>query len=364
MTDNNILIYMTSSKSNHDTGVYVCELDTGTGALRQVDAIMAIHPCHYLAFHPQRRFVYVTGVNSGDIEADPGVVSAFALDPHTGKTTYLNRQPTGGISPCYVSVDGAGRFVLVANYSGNDKVGSISVLPILEEGQVGAATDRRRHEGGSTNPTRQKESHTHMVASDPANRQVFVTDLGTDKVMLYRLDSASGKLIAHDPPFASIAAGSGPRHFAFSERQVYVINELANTLTVFDYDAERGVLSERQTISTLPDDYSDPSYAADVHLSPSGRFLYASNRGHNSIAIFAVAHETGELTPIGYESTQGNFPRSFTLDPTGAFLIVANQLSDTVVTFHVDTATGKLTPTGHTFAAPACGCVKALMLEG
>lgn len=357
------LAFITSSKTDNDVGVYVCELDHSTGALRQVDAITAVRPCHYLAFHPQQPLLYVTGTNMGDVEADPGIVAAFSLDPQTGKATYLNQQPTQGISPCYVSVDATGRFVLVANYSGSNGVGSISVFPISQDGQVGAATAHKQHEGRSVVPDRQNESHTHMIAMDQAGKCVLVTDLGTDKIMLYELDFATGQLNPHDQPYIEVKDGSGPRHFTFTHTHTYLINELSNTVTAFEYESAFGILRERQTISTLPHGFQETSYAADVHVLPNGRFLYGSNRGHNSIVIFAIDAETGELFPMGWESTQGDWPRSFAIDATGTFLIVGNQHSNNVVTFWIDQATGKLTPTGHTFEAPSPGCVKTLALS-
>jgi 6-phosphogluconolactonase len=327
-----------------------------------VDAITVVRSGHYLAFHTQRPFLYVTGASGGDVEADPGVVAAFALDPRTGKATYLNQQPTGGVSPCYVSVDGTGHYVLVANYTGGNGVGSVSTFPVVHDGQVGEATDHRQHEGKSIVPDRQGESHAHMIVMDQANKRVLITDLGTDKIMLYNLDFAAGKLIPHDQPYAEVKDGSGPRHLSFTQKHTYLINELSNTVTVFEYDSAFGILRERQTVSTVPDGYGGTSYAADVHVAPSGRFLYGSNRGHDSIAIFAIDAGTGELSPVGWESTRGNWPRSFVIDSSGTFLVVTNQHSDAVVTFWIDPATGRLTPTGHTFAVPAPGCVKTLTL--
>lgn len=304
--------------------------------------------------------MYVTGTNTGDVEADPGVVAAFSLDPQTGAATFINQQPTQGISPCYVSVDSTGRYVLVANYHGANRVGSITVFPISQEGHLGEATAHIQHEGRSVNPQRQNESHTHMITMDLTNTRVLVTDLGTDKLMLYALDFATGQLIPHDQPYVEVDEGSGPRHLTFTQTHIYLINELSNTVIVFEYDAAYGILRERQTISTLPQGFNETSYGADIHVLPGGRFLYGSNRGHNSIVIFAIDPQTGELYPMGWESTRGDWPRSFAIDAGGTFLIVGNQNSGNVVSFWIDQTTGKLTPTGYSFEMPSPGCVKTL----
>ena len=354
------LVYVSSSQKDNDVGVYICELDHSTGALRQIGAITDVRPGHYIAFHPRLPLMYVTGTNTGDVEADPGVVAAFSLDPQTGAATSINQQPTQGISPCYVSVDSTGRYVLVANYHGANRVGSITVFPISQEGHLGEATAHIQHEGRSVNPQRQNESHTHMITMDLTNTRVLVTDLGTDKLMLYALDFATGQLIPHDQPYVEVDEGSGPRHLTFTQTHIYLINELSNTVIVFEYDAAYGILRERQTISTLPQGFNETSYGADIHVLPGGRFLYGSNRGHNSIVIFAIDPQTGELYPMGWESTRGDWPRSFAIDAGGTFLIVGNQNSGNVVSFWIDQTTGKLTPTGYSFEMPSPGCVKTL----
>ena len=354
------LVYVSSSQKDNDVGVYVCELDHSTGALRQVDAITAVRPGHYLAFHPKLPLLCVTGTNTGDVEADPGVVATFSLDPQTGAATFINQQPTQGISPCYVSVDSTGRYVLVANYTGNNSVGSITMFPISMDGQLGEATAHIQHEGRSVIEGRQNESHTHMITMDVANKRALVTDLGTDKIMLYDLDFASGRLIPHDQPYADVKEGSGPRHLTFTQKHIYLINELSNTVVVFEYDPSFGILRERQTVSALPQGFQETSYCADIHVLPGGRFLYGSNRGHNSIVIFAIDAATGELFPMGWESTQGDWPRSFAIDASGTLLVLGNERSGNVVTFWIDQITGMLTPTGYQFEAPSPGCVKTL----
>ncbi len=234
------------------------------------------------------------------------------------------------------------------------------MLPIQEDGQLAPASDAIQHEGSSVHPRRQTGPHAHSANLDPTNRFAFVPDLGMDKVMIYKLDIAAGKLVAGEQPWAEVAPGAGPRHFTFHPNMLYayVINEIGSTITAFAYDMANGKLTEVQTVPTLPEDFDGESTTADIHVHPSGKFLYGSNRGHDSIAIFEVDEATGKLTPIGHESTQGKSPRNFGLDPTGTFLLAANQNSDTIVSFRIDTATGKLTPTGHVTNVPSPVCVK------
>jgi 6-phosphogluconolactonase len=247
----------------------------------------------------------------------------------------------------------------VANYGG----GSVACLPIGEDGRLGDATAFIQHKGSSVNPQRQREPHAHSINLDAANRFAFVADLGLDKVLVYRFDPSAGTLEPNDPPAAVIASGSGPRHFAFhpSGRFAYVINELNSTVTAFAYDAERGTLQTLQTVTTLPEGFDGKSFPAEVQVHPSGKFLYGSNRGHDSIACFAIDAATGRLTPIGHEPTQGKNPRNFGIDPTGAYLLAANQDGDNVVAFRIDPATGKLSPTGQSIRVPMPVCVKFML---
>jgi 6-phosphogluconolactonase len=258
-----------------------------------------------------------------------------------------------------VTVDRLGKNALVANYGG----GSIACLPIGEDGRLGDATAFVQHKGSSVNPQRQQGPHAHSINLDAANRFAFVADLGLDKVLVYRFDQSAGTLEPNDPPAASIAPGSGPRHFAFHPggRFAYVINEMKSTVTAFAYDADRGTLQTFQTVSTLPEDSDGRSSTAEVQVHPSGKFLYGSNRGHDSIAAFAIDAATGRLTPIGHESTQGKNPRNFGIDPTGAYLLAANQDNDNIVAFRIDAATGKLRPAGQSIHVPMPVCVKFML---
>ncbi len=328
-------------------GIYAYWLDLASGALEHASTRAGIVNPSYLATDPQQRYVYATS------EVDEsGAVSAFRLNRVVGDMTPLNYQSSGGKGPCHVWVDATGQWALVANYGS----GSIAVYPVLEDGSLDAAADFVQHEGSSVNPNRQEGPHAHCIMTDPANEHVLVADLGMDKLLVYRLNPETGKLALSS--FAEVEAGSGPRHFDFhpSGRFCFLINELASTITVFGY--ENGILEKRQTISTLPDEFKETNYTAAIHVSPDGRFVYGSNRGHDSIAIFAFDERAGALTAAGHESTQGRTPRDFMVDPTGTYLLAANQDTDTVVSYRIDSGTGQLTPTGHTVRIPTPVCLK------
>jgi 6-phosphogluconolactonase len=245
--------------------------------------------------------------------------------------------------------------VLVANYG----VGSVASFPILADGRLGKATAFLRHTGQSVNPERQKEPHAHSIYVSPDNRFVVSADLGTDQVYVYRFDATKGTLVPNTPPSVAVPAGSGPRHFAFhpSGKSAYVIEEMGSSITAFSYDAAGGVLHPLETISTLPMDFKGRSTCAEIEMHPSGKFLYGSNRGHDSIAIFTIDPARGTLRPAEYVSTQGKTPRGFGIDPTGTYLIAGNQDTNTLVVFHIDAQTGRLTPTGQVLDIQAPVCV-------
>ena len=335
-------------------GIYLVHLDTATGRLDEPTLAAEVTNPSFLAIHPSRRFVYAVGEMGSVAGKKGGAVSALAVDRQTGKLTLINQQSSGGAGPCHLVVDTAGRNVLVANYGG----GSVASLPIREDGRLGQATSFIQHEGSSVDPRRQKGPHAHGIYLDPAGRFAFVPDLGLDKVVIHRFDATLGSLAPNDPPFATVTPGAGPRHFAFhpSARYAYVINEMGSTVTAFGYDARRGDLKSFQTVSTLPEGFAGNNTTAEIFVHPSGKFLYGSNRGHDSIAIFAVDAATGKLASVGHESTRGKNPRGFNLDPTGTWLVAGNQDTDNVVVFRVDARTGKLRPTGQsvTVGTPVC----------
>jgi 6-phosphogluconolactonase len=355
-----LLVYVGTYTRGENEGIYVYRLDPSSGALTLASTVRGINNPSFLALHPQHRYLYSVSEVGGEAGRPTGGVSAFAIDPPTGALTGLNQQSSQGTGPCHLSVDQTGQYVLVANYGS----GSVALLPIREDGQLGEATDFIQHEGSSVDPGRQERPHAHSITLDPTNRFAFAADLGLDKILIYQLDLSRGKLIPHEEPWVAVTAGAGPRHLAFHPdgRYAYVINELDNTLIAFAYDEARGTLRTLQTLSTLPEDFQGPSYCADVHVAPSGRFIYGSNRGHDSIAIFAVDEAAGRLSLVDLEPTQGKFPRNFALDPTGTFLLAANQDSDNIVTFRIDPETGQLTPTGHVTNVPKPVCVKMIPL--
>jgi 6-phosphogluconolactonase len=261
-----------------------------------------------------------------------------------------------GADPCYVDVDASGRFVLIANYTG----GNVAVFPVERDGSLGEATDMKQYRGSSANRERQEGPHAHFIALDPTNSFVYSCDLGTDKIMIFRFDARNGKLLPGEQPWVQVKPGTGPRHLAFhpSGKYVFVLNELHSTVTVFTRDPEKGRLKELQTLTTLPQDFKGTNTGADIHVSPDARFLYCSNRGHDSIAIFAIDPRNGSLNSLGNESTRGKTPRNFAIDPSGAFLLVANQKSDHIVVFRIDQRTGRLSSTGHIAEAPSPVCLK------
>lgn len=349
-------VYFGTYTGGKSQGIYRSELDLATGALSPpVLAGEAVNPS-FLALRPGGKFLYACS----EMQADGkriGAVAAFAVDPATGDLKALNKQPSGGGGPCHVSVDPSGSCVLVANYGG----GSVSALPIAADGSLATPGSVVQHTGSSVNKQRQAAPHAHSINPDPAGRFAFAADLGLDKLLVYKLAAADGRLTANEPPFATVDPGAGPRHFAFhpSGKFAYVINEISLTVTAFAYDAERGVLSPVQTIDTLPPGASRVGAStAEVQVHPSGKFLYGSNRGHNTIAVFAIDGMTGKLTAVGHQGQDVKTPRNFGVDPSGRYVLVANQDGDSVVVFAVDPSTGMLKTTGHKIEVPKPVCVK------
>lgn len=351
-----LFVYFGTYTGPKSKGIYRARLEAGTGRLSPAELAAECGNPSWLALHPGGKFLYAIDERS-DPQKTPGRgVSAYALDPKTGALTLLNEQSAGGPGPCHIETDRTGRTLLVANYGG----GSVAALPIGADGKLGAPASFIRHTGSSVHPTRQQAPHAHAINVAPGNRFALVPDLGLDRVLVYRLDAAKSGLVAHTPAAAVLPPGSGPRHLAFHPRGkfAYVINELVCTMAVFAWDDAAGTLAPLQTLSTLPPGESvKTGYStAEVVAHPSGKFLYGSNRGHNSIVVYAVDAATGRLTYVENVSTQGKTPRNFAIDPTGTWLLAENQGSDTVVPFRIDAATGRLTPTGQTLDVPAPVC--------
>ena len=329
----------TEPPTGNAEGIYTFRFDPESGGLEPAQTMREVANPSFLALSVDGRYLYAVN------EQDRGGVSAFARDIRSGELAPLNWQASHGASPCYVSLDASGRYALVANYTS----GTIAVVPISEEGSLEAASSVIQHEGSSVDPKRQDGPHAHMIAPTPDGRYVLATDLGTDQIMIYQLDLESGRLSPNEDGPASVATepGAGPRHFAFGTdgRTLYVINELSSTLTAYGYDSATGELNPRQTVSSLPEGFDGKNTCAQVVVSPDGRFVYGSNRGHNSIAIWAVG-DGGEVTLAGQEPTQGTDPRNFAIDPSGQWLLAANQRSDTIVHFRRGEESGLLTATG------------------
>jgi 6-phosphogluconolactonase len=312
----------------------------------------------FLEIDLRRRLLFAVN-EVGQFEGKPtGAVTAFAIDRETGKLTPLNQQSAMGAGPCHLVLDKQRRHLLVANYSG----GSVCVLPVGTDGRLGAASDVVQHSGSSVNPDRQKGPHAHCVTMEPGHRFAFVCDLGLDKVMAYRFDASRGKLTPHDPPFAAVKPGSGPRHMVFRPdgRFAYVVNEMSSTVAVFAYAPGSGVLKEIQTVSTLPAYFTGDNTTAEIDVHPSGKWLYASNRGHNTIVLFNIDSAKGTLTYVEEQVTRGSTPRHFGIDPSGRHFAVANQNSDTILVAQIDAGNGRLKPSGELVPAPTPVCIKFL----
>jgi 6-phosphogluconolactonase len=340
-------------------GIYAFRFDVSNGELTSLGLMAESTNPSFLAVDPAERFLYAANETSNYEGQKSGGVSAWAIDRKTGKLTFLNEVPSGGAGPCYVTLDKTGRYVLVANYDG----GSVAVFPVGQDGRLGAASAFVQHTGHGVNPERQEGPHAHAIELSPDNRFAIAADLGLDELLVYRFDPSGGTLTANNPPFAKVEPGAGPRHLAFhpNGKFLYVINEMQSSITAFSYSA--GTLHNLGTVSTLPKEFKGHDDAAEIVVHPTGRFLYGSNRGHDSIAVFSIDPATGTLTPVEYASTRGKTPRNFAVDPTGSYLLAANQESNGVVAFRIDPKTGHLTPTGQVLAFPSPVCITFVAID-
>jgi 6-phosphogluconolactonase len=345
----------TSGKSE---GIYVYQFNSNDGTAKEISHVKTSNPS-FVAVSTNEKFVYAVQEDAA-ANGKGGEITAFSFNKQTGKLTYLNEQASGGDHPCYVAVDKTGRWVVAGNYSS----GTLAVFPVKADGSLAAAKNIIQHEGSGPNQARQKSPHVHCTLFSADNRFLFVPDLGIDKVMIYAFDEVTGNLTPASQPFAASVAGAGPRHLTFhpSNNYAYLMEELSGTVVLFKY--YNGTLKKMQRISSMP--AGDTSFAgsADIHVSPDGKFLYASNRADaNSIAIFKVNKKNGKLTLTGHQPTLGKTPRNFNFDPSGNFLLVANQNSDEIVIFKRDKKTGLLTDTQKRIEVGSPVCIKWIGME-
>src|SRR5580704_10277848 len=343
-----------TSKTN-SKGIYAYRFDSEKGQLTAIGVAAETPDPSFLAVHPSGKYLYAVNEIGNFNGGTSGAVSAFAIDAKTGALKFLNQVPTRGAGPCYVSLDKNGEFVLVANYDS----GSIASFPVQADGSLGTASGFVQHSGTGPNKERQEGPHAHWIATSPDNRFALAVDLGLDQVLVYGFDPGKGIFTPMLSGFAKVKLGAGPRHLAFhpNGKFAYVLSEMESSVTVFSYQAKSGAFTSLQTISALPKDFSGPKQAAEIAVHTSGKFLYASSRGHDSIAVFAINEKKGTLTSFGQVLTGGKTPRHFAIDPTGAYLLAENQDSDNIVVFHIDAATGNLIPTGQTVEVPSPVCI-------
>jgi 6-phosphogluconolactonase len=351
-------LYIGTYTNPGEKGIYVFRFDRENSSLVPVKTYGELESPSFLTLHPNGNYLY--SVNRGTVIPDKkwGSVSSYSINPADGSLTHLNDQPTFGSESCHVSMDSKGRLVFVSNYT----TGNIVVFPVLEDGKLGTLSDAHQHSGQSVNPGRQEGPHAHCAIVSPDDKHVYVVDLGIDKIKAYEIDYKGKKIIPLPEKDGQSKPGTGPRHITFNEEgnYAYVIEELSSSISVYKRDLETGALLPVQHIKTIPENYGETNYCADIHLDPSGKYLYGSNRGHDSLAIFKVDQTDGKLELIGFQPVMGKWPRNFLVDPKGHYVFVANQNSDNLVIFRINPGNGKLTPTGTEMSIPNPVCVKIL----
>jgi 6-phosphogluconolactonase len=343
----NYFVYVGTYTSAASKGIYGYNFDERTGLLAPSGVAAEVVNPSFVVTDPAHRHLYaVTEMSQRGPDAykTDGYISSFSIDPRTGSLTFLNKVSSGGGGPCHLVVDKTGKILFVANYGS----GNVVSFAIEADGRIGGITGKDQHSGSSVNPRRQQGPHAHAVVLSPDNRFLFVPDLGLDRILIYRIDEAKQSFTVNNPSYVSVNPGLGPRHFVFGAgaKFAYAVCEMGSSVVAFSYDHESGKLTPVQTVSTLPVDFSGEDNSAEIAVSPSGRFLYASNRGNDSITVFQVDMKTGLLNKIQIVPTQGKIPRNFIIDPAGRYLLAANQDSNNIVVFAIDMASGKLTPTG------------------
>jgi 6-phosphogluconolactonase len=355
------ILYIGGYTQTAEQGIVVYQFNTETGELTLRSVAAGVANPSYLTVSPDKKVLYAVNEIHNYQGQRSGAISAYAIDPDTGDLCFLNQQPSMGVSPCYVTVDATGSIAYLANYSS----GTAAVYPIQPDGSLAPASAHVQHEGSGPNTRRQEGPHAHSINLDPTNTYVYVADLGIDKLMIYNVDADAGTLQPNDIPFIDIEPGSGPRHLTFHPTlpYMYLTNEMGNTIMVYAFDASTGNLELLQTVPSLPEGWEGRNTTADIHIEPTGHFLYDSNRGHNSLVTFEIDAKTGLLTLIGHTPTRGKTPRSFVIHPEGRFLLVANQDTNNIVIFSLDPETGALTPTGYEISSYRPVCLKFLILD-
>ncbi len=358
---NRYLLFVGTYTGKESKGIYAYRFDAASSELTPLGVAAETTNPSFLAIDPTRHFLYAGNEVPNYKGGNSGAVSAFSIDRQTGKLSLLNQVASRGADPCYIAFDKTGKYALVANYTG----GSVAAFPVQADGHIGESSAFVQHTGSSVNHERQEGPHAHWIETTPDNRFAIAVDLGLDELLVYHFDAKTGSLTANHPPYAKLDAGAGPRHLAFhpNGKFAYVVNELQSTITAFSYDAGRGALLKLKTVTTLPKAFSGNNDTAEIHVHPSGKFLFASNRGHNSIAVFAIDSHTGALTLVDHFPTQGKTPRNFEIDPTGKLLFVANQDSNNIVVFRIDPNSGRLASTGQTLHVPSPVSMKFVAAE-
>ena len=357
MKDTFVYVGTYTNGESQSEGIYVYRFDAAIGGLTHLSTCTGIDNPSFLDYSPDKKFLYVVSEVDQINGVAGGGMAAYSIDSYTGALTFLNMESTHGAYPCHVQLDKSGKYVMAANYMG----GNIAVFPILENGTVGPACDVVQHTDFSeVNPERQEAPHAHSVNVSPDNKWVYAADLGADKVMVYGLDLEVGKLKPAAKPFIDVSPGDGPRHWDFhpNGKWAYLINELGDTIIAYNYNAEDGSLEAINTVKTLPEDFSAWSDTADIHVHPNGRFVYGTNRGHDSLVVCEVDQITGALSVLGYQSTLGAYPRNFRIDPSGTYLLVANRDTNDITTFVIDQDSGLLSPNGQVTTVPQPVCAR------
>jgi 6-phosphogluconolactonase len=360
------LLFVGTYTEKDSKGIYAYRFDSASSELTPLGLAAETTNPSFLAIDPSHRFLYAVNEVGKYKNPDSGAVSAFVIEDqkgggHTGRLQLLNAVASRGADPCYIAFDKTGKYALVANYTG----GSVAVFPVQADGHIGESTAFVQHLGSSVNRERQEGPHAHWIETTPDNRFAIAADLGLDELLIYRFDAKNGSLTPSDPPFAKLDPGAGPRHLSFhpNGKFAYVVNELQSSITAFTYDASHGRLQKLKTVSTLPKNFAGSNDTAEIKVHPSGKFLYASNRGHDTIALFSIDTKTGALTLVDQFPTQGKTPRNFEIDPTGKFLFVANQNTNNIAVFQIDSNNGRLIVTKQTLQVATPVCLKFVAVE-